>query len=64
MTTTTNHEFEAWYAQCDQICADIAGIGVDDLTDGPSYDSWEAGYSPCEYVLERLKDAGLSPINY
>lgn len=62
MSAETNENgvtFEAWYAQADRICQGIAGLGIEDLADGPSWDCWEAGYSPREYVLERLEDEGF-----
>lgn len=52
-------DFESWYAACDRACIAIAGLGIDDLTDGPSHDSWESGMTPQEYVEERLAEDGF-----
>lgn len=51
--------FNAWYAQVDAVCTSIAGVGIDDLADGPSWDSWASGATPREYAEERLADEGF-----
>ena len=51
--------FDQWYKRCDVICGGIAGLGIDDLADGPSWDAWENGCTPREYVLERLEEEGF-----
>jgi hypothetical protein len=38
---------------------DVAGVGIDDLADGPSRDAYEAGYTPREYARERLTEEGF-----
>jgi hypothetical protein len=60
--STRNDErarYEAWYARCDRVCLSVAGVGIDDLGDGPSWDSWASGMSPSEYVGERLAEEGF-----
>jgi hypothetical protein len=57
--TRNGMTFDQWYKRCDQICGGIAGLGIDDLADGPSWDRWEDGCPPREYVLERLEDEGF-----
>ena len=61
MTTTTEdrRRFEEWYALVDRAVVSIAGIGIDGLPDGPSWDCWSAGYSPDEYAVERLTEEGF-----
>lgn len=51
--------FQAWYRKVDAIVSSIAGIGIDDLADGPSFDSFRDGASPREYAEERLADEGF-----
>lgn len=46
--------FPQWYAQVDRIVISIAGLGIEDLADGPSWDSWNDGMSPQEYAEEQL----------
>lgn len=60
--TATNDQgltFDIWYSKVDRICTRAAGIGIEDLADGPSYDCWADGYSPAEYVTERLEEEGF-----
>lgn len=52
-------EFAKWYAAADAACAAIAGLGIDDLPDGNSWDAWESGCSPEAYAYERLEDEGF-----
>ena len=57
---THNYDnFEAWYREADRICSTVAGVGIDDLPDGPSRDAFEAGDTPGEYVDERLAAEGF-----
>jgi hypothetical protein len=51
--------FDDWYAACDAACVRIAGIGIDDLADGPSRDCYNDGFTPIEYAEERLLDEGF-----
>jgi hypothetical protein len=56
---TTYENFEAWYSAADKVCGAICGLGIDDLPDGPSWDSWDAGMTPREYVMDRLESEGF-----
>ena len=56
---TRRQEFEAWYKLVDREVSAIAGIGIDDLADGPSWDRWADGYTPAEYAHERLEEEGF-----
>lgn len=51
--------FEEWYAAVDRIVSGIAGIGIEDLADGPSWNAWNDGVSPREYAIERLAEEGF-----
>lgn len=51
--------FDKWLARADRICVRRAGVDLDSLGDGPSYDSWADGVQPGEYVAERLAEAGF-----
>ena len=55
---TVRAEFDDWYRQCDRVCLAIAGIGIDDLPDGNSWDAWDNGETPSEYVREKLDSEG------
>ncbi len=50
--------FDRWYTKVDRIVSSLAGIGIDDLPDGPSWDSWASGATPNEYAIERLQEEG------
>jgi len=54
-----NEDFQTWYRRADRHVILIAGVGIDDLTDGCSHDAWSAGVSPEEYAEERLEDDGF-----
>lgn len=56
MSKTT---FEKWYAQVDAKCQATIGVGIDDLADGPSWDAWNDGLSPAQYLRERLEEEGF-----
>ena len=56
---TEPRKFEAWYKLVDREVIAIAGIGIDDLADGPSWDAWADGYTPAEYAHERLEKEGF-----
>ena len=51
--------FEEWYREANAACVALCGLGIDDLPDGPSYDSWEAGISPADYARDQLIDEGF-----
>ena len=55
----SNSDFDAWLRRADRICVRRAGVDLDSLGDGPSYDSWADGVQPGEYVAERLAEAGF-----
>ena len=55
-TQINNLTFEAWYKKVDIAVSNIAGIGVDDLADGPSWDRWNDETTPVEYAREVLED--------
>ena len=63
MTTTATNDngltFQAWYAKVDRIVSAFAGLGIEDLADGPSWDCWNDGYTPREYAYERLTEEGF-----
>lgn len=51
--------FEEWYASADRICIGIAGVGIEDLPDGPSWDAWNDGVRARHYVLDQLEADGF-----
>lgn len=51
--------FDAWLRRAERICVRRAGVDLDSLGDGPSYDSWADGVSPGEYVRQRLAEEGF-----
>ncbi len=53
-------DFEEWFKKADRICARLIGLSLDDLSDGPSWDSWDAGITPQEYVRDRLAEEGIA----
>ena len=55
----TRKEFPNWYADVDRIMQSRCGLGIDDLPDGPSYDCWDDGMTPDEYVRLMLQQEGF-----
>ncbi len=53
--------FKQWYERVDKAVIQIAGVGIDDLTDGAeqSYDAWSDEWAPREYAVERLENDGF-----
>ena len=51
--------FQAWYKKATRACEAICGLGLSDLTDGPSWDSWDSGMDPTEYAESRLEEEGF-----
>lgn len=51
--------FGQWLRAANAKCTEISGVGIDDLADGPSWDSWNAGLDPTEYVYDRLEEEGF-----
>ena len=47
--------YEEWYTEVDRVVIGIAGVGIDDLPDGCSWDAWHDGTSPVEYAREQLE---------
>ena len=60
MSKAHNYDkYEDWYREANRICVTVAGVGIDDLADGPSRDAFDAGDTPGEYVDERLAYGGF-----
>ena len=68
MNSTTIHEgnskmakatFEVWYAAVNAAVAAICGLSADDLSDGPSYASWESGMGAKAYARMLLREEGF-----
>lgn len=62
MNIQTNEQgltFQQWFDEANTACESLCGLGLDDLADGPSYDSWESGMSPREYAEEILEEEGF-----
>ena len=55
----SNVSFERWLDRAEALCVRRTGLDLDSLGDGPSWDSWNDGGSPAEYVLDRMMDAGF-----
>lgn len=53
-------KFKEWYDKVNVYVMSKIGLGIDDLPDGPSWDSWEGGMSPEDYGDERLREEGYS----
>lgn len=51
--------FEQWYQRADAVVVSIAGVGIDDLSDGMSADAWRDGLTPREYALDQLESEGF-----
>ena len=61
---THNYDtFEDWYREANRICVATAGVGIDDLADGPSFDAFEAGDTPGTYVSDRLAYEGFPSLS-
>jgi hypothetical protein len=56
---SAHENFEGWYAEVDSWVITIAGVGIDDLSDGPSYDAFADGVPPEEYAQDRLAADGF-----
>lgn len=52
-------EFEEWFNEADRICLEICGLGINDIPDGPSWDSWDSGMLPRDYVVTLLEEEGF-----
>lgn len=51
--------YEEWMAEADAVCIGIAGVGIEDLADGPSRDAFDDELTPREYVMDRLRQEGF-----
>lgn len=51
--------FTAWLAAADKHVRALVGVRLDDLPDGPSYDSWADEVSPEEYAETLLEEEGF-----
>ncbi|HUW03049.1 MAG TPA: hypothetical protein VMW08_11895 [Acidimicrobiales bacterium] len=51
--------FKQWYAAANRAVSAVCGLGLDDLADGPSYDSWADCVPPSEYAEELLIEEGF-----
>jgi hypothetical protein len=51
--------FEEWFEAADTIMLETIGLGLDDLADGPSYDSYDAGVTPRAYVRQQIRAEGF-----
>jgi hypothetical protein len=51
--------FKQWYERVDKAVIRIAGVGIDDLSDGLSVDAWREEWTPHEYAIERLENDGF-----
>lgn len=53
--------YDRWIDKANAYIAEkTEGLSLDDLPDGPSWDSWHAGESPEEYAASILEDAGMA----
>ncbi len=50
--------FNQWYARVDAECVALCGFGIDDLPDGPSWDSWADEVPADEYARTIVREAG------
>tara|TARA_R100000664_G_scaffold31691_1_gene45590 strand:+ start:736 stop:924 length:189 start_codon:yes stop_codon:yes gene_type:complete len=51
--------YKQWYAKVDAIVMNIAGVGIDDLSDGMSVDAWSDELTPKEYATDQLENEGF-----
>lgn len=59
MDTFQDLTFEQWTAKCERLALSRAGVDLDALGDGNSWDAWSDGVEPMEYVTDRMLDAGF-----
>ena len=52
-------DYDTWYKRVNATCMKVCGLGIDDLADHPSWDAWDSGTSPRDYVVEVLEDEGF-----
>lgn len=51
--------FPQWYRAVNARVLARAGLGIDDLADGPSWDAWADDTPAAEYADERLEEEGF-----
>jgi len=51
--------FKQWYAAADRAVSRHAGLGVDDLPDGNSWDAWSESVHPSDYAVMLLEEEGF-----
>lgn len=51
--------FTSWLDAADKHVMVLAGVGLSDLADGMSYDSWADGVAPQEYAEDMLAEEGF-----
>jgi hypothetical protein len=56
---TIDPAFRAWLKEADEVCVDIAGVGIHDIADQPFRDWFADGLSPEEAVQLALEDEGF-----
>ncbi len=59
ITNENGLTFDQWYAKVDYIVLDIAGVGIEDLADGNSYDAWSSGATSRDYAVMMLEEEGF-----
>ena len=52
--------FEAWRAECDEVCISVCGMVCDDLPDWDYWNCWSCGMDAADVVSEMLDDNGYS----
>lgn len=57
-TNDSDLTFSQWWNQADDYCANLTGISLSDLADGPSWDAWHDDQTPQEYADELLTAEG------
>ena len=53
------YTFKEWLRKADRCIAAVCGLGLDDLPDGPSWDSWDDGVKPKDYAIMILEEEGF-----
>jgi len=51
--------FKEWFRKADRCIEAVCGLGLDDLPDGPSWDSWNDGVKPKDYAIMMLEEEGF-----
>ena len=53
------YTFKEWLRYGDRYVEVICGLGLDDLPDGPSRESWNDGVRPKDYAIMMLEEEGF-----